>query len=68
MEKINETVFYIVVNDLLLNKELTEEMHLSLRLIKNAVHRVQQSHLLVKVQNSLFGELDGEETQKTTHK
>lgn len=30
---------------------------LSLRLVEDAVHCVQQSHLLVKVQHRLFGEL-----------
>lgn len=41
--------------------------YLSLRLIKNAVHCVQQSHLLIKVQNCLFGELSRGETHKTTN-
>lgn len=35
---------------------------LSLRLVEDAVHCVQQSHLLVKVQHCLFGELSTRNT------
>lgn len=35
---------------------------LSLRLVQDAVHCVQQSHLLVKVQHRLFGELSTRNT------
>lgn len=41
-------------------------MYLSLRLIKNAVHCVQHGHLLIEVQNRLFGELRRRE--KNTNK
>lgn len=41
---------------------MQEETYLSLRLIKNAVHCVQHGHLLIKVQNCLFGELRRRET------
>lgn len=40
--------------------------NLSLRLIKNAVHCVQQSHLLIKIQNSLFGKLRRKQPHKLT--
>lgn len=33
-------------------------MHLSLGFVEDAIHCVQQSHLLIKVQNGLFGELN----------
>lgn len=42
--------------------------HLSLRFVEDAVHCVQHSHLLIKVQNRLFGELNSSKTTQIINK